>query len=1445
MFAQILFVFLFALPLVRADGWDSFSDNLATDLAPFLSLFGEQITKQYLSESLSKLDYFIFAMAPMGILTGLVSAIRVCGNPSLRAFIGRAQEGAGNAEAELCSSTSRDVCELYNSGGIARVFGRPKILEVVHDPNFNFSQSTDETAGIYTFQEYVRVGGRGIDVWHKKKARKTRKNLKGLFLWHEEKATKANRKQNDLEEAPPDLDRHTKEHETPFTEFAPNLSLNIGIKKQQRTVFWAIALLGLILQSGVLIFAIFVTYYLKWGKDGSSPESYACPLTLIGTLLVCGGMFHCASLVGQSTKEDVWHRKKNTSTNPSMYWIQPGGQIVGDQTFDAFSYTDCDNKLEIYTTSRREHGSDETIQVWVAIGATISGFVLQFTGLRGIHSAVSVAQLGVVMIMSMARAVLRMQRLQPEDNHFANFPDEVIGHELDWLALRLCKDVIEKDTKKDTNSPSSGSLSSTSSSRPPPATPSSKNECRLSWRPCSAPDTNKISLQRPPLHESQNSAALLLAYRTRLASLTDSSSASVTPARDFKSEMVVARSESRQLAVLIEATVRTIFSKAVVKEERREEWEKAQSMFWGIDCTLSDQNNGLSRSDPSNKQTIYLEFVRRDPEKRESPWILKNHLQLEGILGLWVWSLKSDPAVEIKDSVTGLKTSTAGDIQAQRIVSNDPAMKRDLDIWLGDDSDNLTEHDLDPSSGDASIIWKKMGKKTVQHKAKYTSSARSDSTLIRFFGWKAAQSQGSEASTVWSAPVKGSLVSPCAQELFTLFLASILDIVDDIGRVNVQTSETIRLENTLVTDIVGLFTEMQLGSRQEALICIMPLMIPRLKMPSAGSALAAARKSANPQQGKEWTKAESVLQWAWNICIRSQASDTNTIEGDEHEPDQENVLAEKATFALCELYRWALVDETTSAFGREGIFGLKKEKSSTSVRKVIDRYVDLADRIALPKASNVSLLANMEQGDLDSALLLLTHPASKVDNEQKGKALFSAAKYGWDQVVLALLRSINNPDFRDDIGRTPLSYAAQKGYIDVVRELLDGGSFPNSEDTAHRTPLSYASEAGSHIVTELLLSDNRVSDSRDNDGRTPLWWAAAKGHEAIVEQLVKLDSVDPDAKDKDGQTPLLLAAQKGYNDVVKLLLKTEKVNPDAEDSYGRTPLLLAALSGHEAVVKLLLQTKRVEPNAKDSYGRTPLCWAAENGHEAVVKALLEIDKVDPNAKNDSGQTPLLLAAQKGYKDVVKMLLQTKKVEPDAKDIDGQTPLCRAARWGYKDVVTLLLEIDKVDPDAKDKDGQTPLLLAAQKGHKDVVKLLLKIDKVDPDVKNKDGQTPLWLAAQQGNEAVVKLLLEIDKIDPDTKDKSGQTPLCWAAKSGDKNVVALLLQTQRVDPDAKDNNGRTPLWWAAERGYKAVITLLLQTQKVEPDAKDIYGQTPLLLSAQRGHKDPIIKLPPPP
>ena len=96
---HFLCLILFQAIVALGGGFEDFSNNLSTDLAPLLSLFGEQVTKQYLSENITYSDYFVFCIAPIGLITTIVSVIRVCGPTWLRAFVGRAQEGAGIIEA--------------------------------------------------------------------------------------------------------------------------------------------------------------------------------------------------------------------------------------------------------------------------------------------------------------------------------------------------------------------------------------------------------------------------------------------------------------------------------------------------------------------------------------------------------------------------------------------------------------------------------------------------------------------------------------------------------------------------------------------------------------------------------------------------------------------------------------------------------------------------------------------------------------------------------------------------------------------------------------------------------------------------------------------------------------------------------------------------------------------------------------------------------------------------------------------------------------------------------------------------------------------------------------------------------------------------------------------------------------------------------------------------
>lgn len=68
---------------------DAFSNNLFTDLAPLLSLFGDTVTVQYLSMAMGWKDCFLLSIGPLGVITMVISAIRVGQNRQLKALVGR------------------------------------------------------------------------------------------------------------------------------------------------------------------------------------------------------------------------------------------------------------------------------------------------------------------------------------------------------------------------------------------------------------------------------------------------------------------------------------------------------------------------------------------------------------------------------------------------------------------------------------------------------------------------------------------------------------------------------------------------------------------------------------------------------------------------------------------------------------------------------------------------------------------------------------------------------------------------------------------------------------------------------------------------------------------------------------------------------------------------------------------------------------------------------------------------------------------------------------------------------------------------------------------------------------------------------------------------------------------------------------------------------------
>jgi hypothetical protein len=412
--------------------WDEFTNNFASDLAPIIALFGESATKQFLSESTSFWDNVIFGLAPLGILTAIVSVVRVYGTSSMKSFIGRSQESHGMAEAELCSSTSHDVCELWSHGGICRVFGRPNILEFMYDkpagskefyPKYRGSEngevkteSESQTAGIRIPRFELQGFG----------SRATRSSASG---WRE---------------LPGRGTRPGHNPESSLEDFAtyPNLTLNIGIrtgdKRRWRADLLLATLAGTVVQLGFFGYATWATFYHPEFYDKSgSPPPWSFVLAVAGTLLLVVGMIMSAWMIDRKSRERLF---VNDKRGTRIFWLQPGNQRIGDQLFNPFAYDEV--KLNYITSMRLLPGTHQhfikhhILVLCTTVGFSVLGWICQFAGLRGLHGTIAFYQLGATLFMAAVRALLRGNRLGAEQNRLRNI-ENVEGHERDWQALHI------------------------------------------------------------------------------------------------------------------------------------------------------------------------------------------------------------------------------------------------------------------------------------------------------------------------------------------------------------------------------------------------------------------------------------------------------------------------------------------------------------------------------------------------------------------------------------------------------------------------------------------------------------------------------------------------------------------------------------------------------------------------------------------------------------------------------------------------------------------------------------------------------------------------------------------------------------------------------------------------------------------------------------------------
>src|SRR4051812_49301940 len=118
-----------------------------------------------------------------------------------------------------------------------------------------------------------------------------------------------------------------------------------------------------------------------------------------------------------------------------MFWLQPGGQRIGDQLFDAFAY--AENRAAYITSWKAEASkapadgfklfNRDTIIFWTAILSASLGFISQFIGFRGLHGSVALYQLAITLFMAIIRAALRSKRLSRDSNCLECFGRDIEG----------------------------------------------------------------------------------------------------------------------------------------------------------------------------------------------------------------------------------------------------------------------------------------------------------------------------------------------------------------------------------------------------------------------------------------------------------------------------------------------------------------------------------------------------------------------------------------------------------------------------------------------------------------------------------------------------------------------------------------------------------------------------------------------------------------------------------------------------------------------------------------------------------------------------------------------------------------------------------------------------------------------------------------------------------
>lgn len=285
----------------------------------------------------------------------------------------------------------------------------------------------------------------------------------------------------------------------------------------------------------------------------------------------------------------------------------------------------------------------------------------------------------------------------------------------------------------------------------------------------------------------------------------------------------------------------------------------------------------------------------------------------------------------------------------------------------------------------------------------------------------------------------------------------------------------------------------------------------------------------------------------------------------------------------------------------------------------------------------------------------------------------------------------DNPNARDEKGRTPLHYIAMfNKTAQAVKALVNAGARVNARDEKGRTPLHRAVVHGKSpaVVTALLEAGARVN-AKDVAGWTPLHYAAQRDKTPSVIKILLKAGAEVNERNKGGWTPLHLAVGGVRAREIYMAHFLAPFEAKIASLKAATVALIAALKKGHSHIAAQHRRKLVGLEAELADIRAGIAalqeghWAEAVGHRRKLVHTTQVEKAQKKAllkkvwEKTSGSYPA----------VVSVLLQA-GAKIDAKTRNGVTPLHQAAGYGIPKIVASLLDAG-ANPTIKDKKGQTP------------------------------------------------------------------------------------------------------------------------------------------------------------